>query len=207
MHRSICGCRTNNSRSGALLAPRSSDTVGRHKMSESAANACSTAPNAGVTRMAPECLACHSASVPSRSAADGVADTASGLSRRGGPSTPSAAPQSQPPHHALDDDTQEPGMACPRRAAAARLRAGGSRIGTNARKQPSPARGSSHAPDLCAGGVLMHPPVTYVGAPACPLARRSPCARATRALAASVGLRCRSWSPCGNCVYSMFAVL
>ena len=54
-------------------------------------------------------------------------------------------------------------MACPRRAAAARLRAGGSRIGTNARKQPSPARGSSHAPDHCAVGVLMHPPVTYAG--------------------------------------------
>ena len=54
-------------------------------------------------------------------------------------------------------------MACPRRAAAARLRPGGSRIGTNARKQPSPARGSSHAPDHCAVGVLMHPPVTDVG--------------------------------------------
>ena len=104
---------------------------------------------------------------------------ASDLSRTGGPSTPSAAPQSQPPHHTFDDDTQEPGMACPRRAAAARLRAGGSRIGTNARKQPSPARGSSHAPDHCAVGVLMHPPVTDVGVRLLAPRTPSPCARAT----------------------------
>ena len=136
---------------------------------------------------------------------------ASGLSRTGGPSTPSAAPQSQPPHHALDDDTQEPGMACPRRAAAARLRAGGSRIGTNARKQPSPARGSSHAPDLCAGGGLMHPPVTYVGAPACPLARRHP-AHARPALslplsvfAAALGLRVATvCTPCVRIVVIVY---
>ena len=83
---------------------------------------------------------------------------------------------------------------------------------TNAKKQPSPARGSSHAPDHCAVGVLMHPPVTYVGAPACPLARRHP-AHARPALslplsvfAAALGLRVATVCTlcvqyCGDCLH------
>ena len=89
------GCRTNESCPSAPLAAQPSDAVGRHAMSENAANSSSMPSDAAAAPKAVEYAESHSATDPSSSTHDRVTEMALTFSTMGGPSTSSAQPPSQ----------------------------------------------------------------------------------------------------------------